>query len=84
MPCGAQDDLRELARSNAIPDNSPVLRLFKRMCAAAAALLASDAHTKGHTRTLPPTPSMPDAVYDPRAFLAQMPDPPRPRPRPAR
>lgn len=78
-----QDDLRELVRLNVIPSKSPLLRLFNKLCSSAVQLMASDSYVNRHTRSLPPTPSMPDAVYDPQAFLALMPAQPRQARRPA-
>jgi hypothetical protein len=72
-PLSVQDDLRELRRTGKVPTQSPLVDFFTRMNAAAKELLATDTYLKGHTRWLPPTPSMPDAEYDPDAFMAQLP-----------
>ena len=71
--CAAQDDVRELVRTKAIPRKSPLLRMYLRILERAPELLAADSHARAYTRHLPPTPSMPDAVFDPPAFLAQTP-----------
>ena len=71
----AQDDYREAVRTKRVPGISPVIAFHARMVAAAGALLSSDTAARNYTRHLPPTPSMPDAVYDPAAFLAQLPPP---------
>jgi hypothetical protein len=47
--------------------------MYMRILERAPELLAADSHARAYTRHLPPTPSMPDAVYDPPAFLAQTP-----------
>ena len=65
--------MRELVRTKAVSRKSPLLRMYMRLIERGPDLLAADSHAKAFTRHLPPTPSMPDAAYDPAAFLAQMP-----------
>lgn len=65
--------MRELVRTKAISRSSSLLRMYMRILERAPELLAADSHARAYTRHLPPTPSMPDAVYDPPAFLAQTP-----------
>ena len=67
----AQNDVRELVRTKAVSRKSPLLRMYMRLLENTPGLLAADSHSRAFTRHLPPTPSMPDAVYDPVAFLAQ-------------
>jgi hypothetical protein len=65
--------VRELLRTKAVSSKSPLLRMYLRLIEHAPELLAADTHARAFTRHLPPTPSMPDATYDPAAFLAQVP-----------
>ena len=51
--------------------NNPVAIMFSRMLKHAPDILARDTPQANFTRFLPPTPSMPDAVFDPEAFLGQ-------------
>jgi hypothetical protein len=66
------DDVQELLRTKRVPRKSPVLRMYCRLLERAPQLLAADTHERALTKHLPPTPSMPDAVYDPDAFLGQL------------
>ena len=64
--------MRELIRTQAVPRQSPVLRVYRLLLERTPQLLAADTHERALTLHLPPTPSLPDAVYDPAAFLAQL------------
>jgi len=46
--------------------------MYNRMRNGGIELMAKDDWMKNYTKFLPPTPSMPEAVYDPERFLEQM------------
>ena len=48
--------------------------LHARLTRAAVELMSRDTPSRGFTRHLPPTPSLPGAKYDAGLFLAQLPE----------
>ena len=68
-----QDDARNTLRTLKIPDaGSPLFTMYNRMRMGAIEMLARDDLKKNYTKFLPPTPSMPNALYDPERFLEKL------------
>ena len=55
-----------------LESDSPLVTMYNKMRHGAMELLARDSVRRNYTKFLPPTPSMPDAKYDPVRFLEQL------------